>query len=118
MSISKKGIVNIPHIVLSQLKSWNEQVEQTEMIWMNKSCHPLRKAKERYWMMELGIMDPHCLNDRYAGFDRYGLYKGFCKLNFHHKNLTLIRLSFLRVFFSGSGDQIVPTYFIFQRELL
>ena len=39
MSISKKGIVKIPRIVLPSLKSWEKQVKQTKMVWINNVSH-------------------------------------------------------------------------------
>ena len=32
---------------------------------VNRSCQPLRKAREHYWMMKLKTMYPYGLNDRY-----------------------------------------------------
>ena len=85
--------------MLPSLKSWKEQPEQTEMVWVLK---PLTKARERYWMMELRTMYPYAINDRYGDeyktentyinmakkfpllprkHNRIGLHKGFCKLS-------------------------------------
>ena len=47
VSISKKGVVKIPHLVLPSLRSWKEQIEQTKMVWISHANK--RKAREHYF---------------------------------------------------------------------
>ena len=97
--LKKYSFFKVFHIVLPSLKSWKEQAEQTEMVWV---WEPLTKARERYWMMELRTMYPYAINNRYGDeyktentyinmakkfpllprkHNRIGLHKGFCKLS-------------------------------------
>ena len=86
-----------------------ERAGRTDRSGMDKLCQLLRKARERYWMIELRTMYPYGFNDRYGGghktenthiheakmFDHHlgniteSILEIFVRVsvNFHHRNL-------------------------------